>query len=117
MLSNLLIQSCTITHRSPSDERDEYGRAVDAETTIETMCALHQRQRSEDIEHGQLSRTEWLLLLPADTTIGTADTVTVDDVAYEVVGEPWDAKGGTEMAHVEATVVRTSSTGEVAGAS
>lgn len=117
-LTTLLNKPCVITRREYDlDVSDDYGDATFEESEVETVCELQQRQRSEDGDPGQLSKTSWLLVLPYGTEIGGADTVTVGGDDYEVVGEPWVTEQGSEdVWHVEATVVRTSGRGEsVAG--
>lgn len=113
-LTTLLNKPCVITRREYDlDNTDSYGDATFDETEVETVCELQQRQRSEEGDPGQLSKTSWLLVLPHGTEISSADTVTVGGDDYEVVGEPWAAEQGSrEMWHVEATVVRTSGRGE-----
>lgn len=109
-LATLLNRACTITHRTfDPDVVNEFGDEIPTETPATTVCELQQRQRSETSDPGQVSKTEWLLILPAGTTIATGDTVTIDGLAYEVSGEPWPARNPRTQAasHVEATVCRT----------
>lgn len=114
MLSQLLNRTVTIAHRpDPADDADVdvYGNAdaTATETTVETVGELQQRQRNEPGDQGELSDTHWLLILPAGTALGTADTVTVGDDDYEVVGDPWpvhNPRTGEEH-HLEATLRRT----------
>lgn len=106
-LLQLLNTPVTITRRSPSaDETDDYGNPSDDETAVETVGELQQQRRDEPAGQGDLSVTTWLLILPAGTTLDATDLVTVDDVDYEVLGDPWNARNprtGLDE-HVEATL-------------
>jgi len=96
---------CTIVNRSFST-LDELGNDVAAESTVETVCELQQRQRGEDGE--ELSTGSFLLVVPAVTALRSADSVIVDGVEYEVSGEPWAVRNPRTQtdSHLEATVVR-----------
>lgn len=113
-LSDLLNRPCTITRRSQSGTTDDYGNDIPAETTVETVCELQQRDRRADSEPdlaGELSDTLWLLVLPAETDIDTGDVVEVDGLVYEMFGDPWLARNPRtgEESHVECTLRRTAS--------
>ena len=112
MLADLLTQTCTIVNRAAEVSVDEYGDETFTETATVTVCELQQRQRSEHGTAGEVSASEWLLILPAGTAIDTGDTVTVGDVDYEVTGEPWAARNPRLAAasHVECTLRRTAGT-------
>lgn len=109
-LANLLNRPCTITRRSSTSTRDEYGKKLKATTTLATVCELQQRSRDEQDNQGETSDTEWLLVLPAGTAIDTGDAVTVTgEGTFELVGAPWRARNprtGAES-HIEATLRRT----------
>lgn len=108
MLSQLLNRPCTIVHRTASGDSDAYGNATATETTTDTVCELQQRRRDEPDAQGEFSDTEWLLILPAATTIDTSDVVRVDGDSFEVVGDPWAARNPRTgvQSHVEATLRR-----------
>lgn len=117
MLSTLINRPCVITRRLSTGSEDDYGNLIPDESTIETVCELQQKQRTEPAGQGELSDTQWtLFLLPGDT-LRTGDVVTVDDEDYEVVGEPWQARNPRTqlLSHVEATLRRTASTGDEVG--
>ncbi len=104
-----LSRPCVVTARADSGTLDDYGNPTVAETTTETVCELQQQRRSEAGDQGETSDTHWLLVLPPETLIESADTVTVDGDVYEVVGDPWHAvlpSTGLET-HVEASLRRT----------
>lgn len=108
-IQQLLTRPCTITRRTASNATDDYGNVTRVTTTVETVCELQQRERSEPGDQGEFSDTSWLLILPAGTAIDTGDQVTVDSRGYELVGDPWPARNpltGAES-HIEATVRRT----------
>lgn len=107
-LTALLNRTCTIIRRSESGSTDELGNEIPDEEAVETVCELQQRNRSEQGNQGEVSSTDWLLILPADTDIGTGDAVVVDEEVYEMVGDPWPARNprtATES-HVEASLRR-----------
>lgn len=119
-LSQLLNRPITITRRSPSGEKDEYGNDVPDETLVETVGELQQRQtqgNDEPAGQGELSDTQWLLILPAGTAIRTGDSVTVDGEVYELVGDPWHVRNPRTRteSHVECAVRRTASTDDEVG--
>lgn len=107
-LAQLLNRTVTITTQSPSGTADGYGNETDTPTTVETVGELQQRQRDEDATGG-VSDTSWLLVVPAGTEIAADSTVTVDGLAYEVIGDPWPARSPRtgEVHHIEATLQRT----------
>ena len=110
-VSRLLTRNATITHRYPSATVDGYGNPLSDESTSSVLCELQQRQRSEETVMGELAQRTWLLVLPAGTSVDATDTVTVDDLDYELVGEPWPVHNPRtgSVSHIEATVKRTTS--------
>ena len=108
-LAQLLNQTVTITHRTSSGQRDEYGSEIPTETNTATVGELQQTQRTEPGAQGELGVSTFLLVLPANTSIDTGDTVTVDGDSYEVVGAPWHARNPRTQveSHVEATLKRS----------
>ncbi len=80
-------------------------------TSSTTPGSLQQRRRDEADGHGEFSRTEWLLVLSAEASLDTADTVSVDGTRYEVAGDPWPVYNELtgEVHHIEATLTRTGS--------
>jgi hypothetical protein len=109
-VNDLLNRPCSLVQRSPGVSKDAYGNDIPAETVVETVCELQQRQRREPDAYGDLSDSLWLLILPAGTQARTGDAVMVDGQDYELVGKPWDVRHPRTgvMSHVEATVRITS---------
>lgn len=109
MLQTLLNRPVTIVRALPSGDEDEYGNEQPSEDVVETVGELQQTRRDEPADSGELSRTTWLLVLPAGTDIRTGDSVEVDGASYQLVGDPWPARNPRTQAesHVEATVIRT----------
>jgi hypothetical protein len=107
-LTALLSQSATIVRRSPSGTTDDYGNDIPDETTEDVECYLEQRQRDEDDLSGEVSESEYLLIVPAGTVLDTGDEVIVNELAYEMVGAPWEAWNARtgQVGHIEATVKR-----------
>lgn len=118
MLSTLLNRACNIIRRTESGNTDDYGNDIPDEDIVATVCELQSRNgwagRSEPALQGQLSDTEWLLVLPPGTVLSTADVVEVDGQEYEVTGDPWHARNPRNQteSHVEASVRRTAAAGD-----
>lgn len=108
-ISQLLTLPVTITRRTPAGGLDAYGNELLAETTVQTVGELQQRVRREPGPMGEMTVTDWLLVLPAGTVLDTGDAVDAGGDRYEVVGGPWpvrDPRTAVEH-HVEATLRRT----------
>jgi hypothetical protein len=107
-LNQLLSLNCTIERRTAGGE-DDYGNDTVTVTPLDTVCELQQAKRDEPDSQGELSATDWRLYLPAGTDIDTSDTVIVNDLVFEVVGDPWQARNPRTrtLSHVEATVRKT----------
>lgn len=109
--STLISRPCVLVRGARAD-RDDFGLDDDPdaeEVRVETVCAIQQRQRTEDPEAGEVSRSDWTGYFLPDETLGTADKVEVDDERYEVVGEPWRVMDleTDEASHLEASLRRT----------
>jgi hypothetical protein len=103
---------CTILRREATGE-DKYGDPIFKDVAVQTVCALQQRRREEHDEGGEVSDTLSDLFLPTGTEVGAGDAILVRGWEYEVVGEPWSAEEGSpSLWHVEATVQRTTGTGD-----
>lgn len=85
MMRERLTRTATV-HAVTSTAADEYGNPVAVET--DTVVAAHYRQLSADEAGPEVRRAAFRLHLPADTSIGPEDRVTLDDlgVTVEVVG-------------------------------
>lgn len=104
-----LSRTVTVEHRTEGT-LDVYGDPVTTTTsTVTVLGELQQLDRYEYTEDRNTQRADWLLLLPAGTTIDGTDRVTVDGTTFEVVGppepvwHPWKQR----VDHVEARVRRT----------
>lgn len=108
-LAALLNRSCTIQQRTVEGTLNAYNSPVTVLVETVTVCELQQRQRTETTDRGEVSETDWLLVVPAGTSIGTGDTVIVDGDQFEVHGDPWPARNPRTrtMSHIEATLKRT----------
>lgn len=113
-LASLLNRNLTIIRRTTSEDADDYGNEIPDEGAIETVGELQQRRRDEPAGEGELSVTDWLLILPAGTLLRTGDQAIVDGQEYEVVGDPWIARNPRTQAvsHIEATVRRTAASND-----
>lgn len=112
MISNLLTRPCTLLIRS-SDGEDAYGNAIVTVEEVETVCAFQKQSSAADAEdrsQSNLAESAWNLFLPAGTEINSGDGVTVDDLEYEVDGDPWPVRNEQTgvFSHVEAVCRRVS---------
>lgn len=109
-LSELLTTSVTIIPRSRADDADDFSDPTPTEgAEVLVDGALQQRTRTEPNGQGELSDTDWLLILPAGTVIDRTDVVRIDGRRYEVIGEPWavtDHRTGAAH-HLEVSLNRT----------
>lgn len=106
----------TIISRTASGSTDDYGNATETETETATVGELQRQISRGSAENAQeLSDTDWLLVLPAGTTIDTNDRIRVEDGrVFEVEGEPWHARNprtGLEH-HVEVSLRRVAGAGD-----
>lgn len=106
--TGLFNQDVTIVSRALST-RDKYGDQEFSETSTTVRGYVEQRQRSEQGADDAVERTEWLLMVPADTSIDADARVEVDGVQFEVVGPPWPVRNPRTRvtSHLEATLVAT----------
>lgn len=104
-LTGLMNQACTITTRTDSATVDRYGNPAPTEAATTTVCYCEQRTRSEVTSEGLVTSEDWLVMLPAGTTVDSADKITVGTLVLEVVGPPWSARNPRTQAtsHVELT--------------
>lgn len=106
MIANLLTRPATLHRTTGGETVDEYGDQVQTVENVAVLCELQPRSRKEPDAQGELSQTDWLLILPAGIEVSTADTVTVDGETYEMVGDPgpWRNPRTGIASHVEASV-------------
>lgn len=103
-LAGLLNQSCTITTRTDAATADRYGNPDQTEATTATVCYCEQRSRTETkTGDGEVQQEEWLVMLPAGTTVNGHDKITVGALVLEVVGPPWPVRNPRTQSesHVE----------------
>lgn len=108
-IGELLTLACTITHVAESGAADEYGNPTDETTTSATVCYLEQTARSEQTAGGDVQREDWLMFLPAGTTVSGSDRVDVAGYGlFELDGPPWPVRNPREGVthHVECRVRR-----------
>jgi hypothetical protein len=110
-ISTLINRTCTITRRSSSTSKDDYGNVIPATSTVTTVCELQQQPRRSDSEseaHADLSDTQWVAFLLPGEQIDASDKITVDGQAFEVAGQPWPARNPRTQAvsHIEVNLRR-----------
>lgn len=97
MIESLLVRDVTIT--SPTVTTDRNGSRQETFTGATPRSAkgwLHQTSASEVIEGRDGELSMWVLYLPAGTTIGAHDRVTVSGSTFEVDAPPlpaWTPRG------------------------
>jgi hypothetical protein len=102
----LLIQVATITNRTTSGV-DEYHNPEEVDSGATDVPCLLQQLRAEEIIAGEDRRiTDQRLFLLPDVEIDSQSKVTVDDIDYEVVGEPAVLKTPRGPNHLECIVRR-----------
>lgn len=114
-IAKLINRPCTITRGIISDDDFGLDAAPAPGATVTTVCEIQQRQRTENGEDGEVSRTDWIGFFLPDETLHTADKVTVDSLVYEVVGDPWMARHPLAQtdSHMEASLRRTAGSADV----
>lgn len=102
-VANLLNQACTITTRTTAATTDRYGNPGESTATTTTVCYAEQRNRSEDTANANQQSQDWLVMLPAGTSVDGTDRITIGSLVLEVVGPPWSARNPRTQAvsHVE----------------
>lgn len=115
MLAQLLNTPCTLILRSASGSTDELGNEIPSETPVDTVCELQQKMRSEGGDEGEVSETDWLIILPAGTQVRTGDAALVGEYEYEMIGDPWHVRNPRiELeSHVEITARRVAGSEDV----
>lgn len=102
-LADLLNQACTITTRTTSGSVDRYGNPTLSEATLATVCYCEQRTASEDTVSADTQAQDWLVMLPAGTSVSGSDLITVGSLTLEVQGPPWQVRNPRTQStsHVE----------------
>lgn len=104
-----LTQTGTVELRDPGPDVDVFGDAVAVETPGSFKCWLFQTQRSEVTTGGDVQAQTWTLIAEpaAAGVVDGSSAITVDGIAYEFVGPPWNAATPMDgVVFVEATVRR-----------
>lgn len=102
-VERLLTRDCMIVHRT-TGTTDDYGNEIPGEALIDTRCYCEQRRSTEPAGVGERASTDWLVVLPADTTVTVADKVRIDGtLELEVIGDPWPAHDpwAGQTSHIE----------------
>lgn len=107
--ARLMTISCTVTTVTEG-AKDQYGDPTESTATTTTTCWLEQIRRDDLTGDTDVQDERWTIYLPSATSLTGRDRVTVDSVAYEVKGPPWEATNPRTGAveYVAATLVRTS---------
>lgn len=116
-MNALINRPATLIRRTESGETDDYGNDIPNEDPVEIVAEVQQQDRSEPSQHPDVSNSNWLAFFQPGTVVHAADSLIVDGVEYEVLGEPWPVRDplSTLGDHIEATVRRVA--GDEEGAS
>lgn len=83
-VDHLLCETAIVTSRVPS-VKDSFGDLTYTEASRTTIC-LHQQAVSTEL--GGIVDQTWDAYFPAGDPLKATDKVTIDGIAYEVVGGP-----------------------------
>jgi hypothetical protein len=104
-IHQLIRVPCQVRHSEPGG-MDEYGdHPIAVLTVTDERCYLTQSTRAEE---GDVETERWQVYFLPWTDIDANDTVDVDGMALEVIGNPWkviDPVTGYRT-HIECTAVR-----------
>lgn len=101
---SLLDRPCTIRYWAPGPAPELDNIPSDTWTEVDTICSFQQRGRSEDDLLGNLSTTDWLVVLrPEVTPPRSNDEIVVGGVTYQFRGNAYPAYVRGHLDHVEAT--------------
>ena len=111
LAGSLINRPCTLIRRDATGATDARGNPVIETTELETLCEIQQERRDESTDTGVVSVTVWKAFFPPGLDVAPGDQIVVTDDgrAYEVDGEPWDARNPRTQvqSHIEATLKRT----------
>ena len=105
-LASLINRPVTLRHKTGGTSIDRDGNEIPEVVEIDTVCELQQRQRRENEE--QIGDATWVAFFLPGETIGSGDELVVDNVVYQVEGDPWPARNPRtqQASHIEATLRR-----------
>lgn len=108
MIERLLQTSATIQRRAASTT-DSHGSPVSATgSTASVSCYIEQKPTGdgETLGSQNTARAEYLVVLPAGTSIDASDRIVIGSTTYQVTTIPWSVKHAPTGAehHVEVTV-------------
>lgn len=109
-MNHLLNVTATIQSRSAAST-DAHGNPVSATASSTSVrCYFEQTRRDEQEGARNAAEAEYLLVLPAGTSIDQNDRVVIGSTTYEVKGQPWQASRANtgQVHHLEATIVEVS---------
>jgi hypothetical protein len=109
-IASLITRPCTLRGETTTGTRGAYGHETTAPTSVETVCEVQQRQRSEAADQGELSETDWHgFFLPTESMNGASSVEVPGLGTFEFVGDPWKVRDPETQAesHWEASLTRT----------
>lgn len=83
-VDHLLTETATVTSRTPVG-KDAYGNDTYTESSRTTICS---HQQTVSGEFGSLVDQTWDAFFPPDDPLRSTDKVTINGIAYEVIGGP-----------------------------
>lgn len=90
---------------APTTSTDAYGntiRTYDPDDATTVRGWLHRTATSDDLLNRDADIGDWILILPAGTTVTGDYRVQADNVTYEIVGAVYTAHTPTGPHHIEA---------------
>jgi len=105
-LTSLINRPCVLRHRTGGTMVDRDGNEIAEWVEVATVCEIQQRRRTENNE--QISVAQWVAFLLPGETVRTGDELVVDDITYQIEGDPWPARNPRtrQASHIEATLRR-----------
>ena len=114
MTIDQLLQTAATIQRRAASTTDSHGSPVSATTsTTSVFCYIEQRpsSASETLGAQNTARAEYLVVLPAGTTIDSSDRIVIGSTTYEVTSIPWSVKHAPTGVEHHVEVIVTEVTG------
>lgn len=108
-------KDATLLQRLRSTATDELGDEERDDNPVDVICEVQQEEATEPGAAGEAGVTTWYITLPTGTEVRTGDALIgvtgagdEDYGDFEFIGDPWDARQGSQdMWHVEAKARQT----------
>ena len=114
MTIDQLLQTAATIQRRAASTTDSHGSPVSATTsTTSVFCYIEQRPSagSETLGPQNTARAEYLVVLPAGTSVDSSDHIVIGSTTYEVTSIPWSVKHAPTGVEHHVEVIVTEVTG------